>query len=49
MAWKAVAIGGLEPWEHPAEFDCTPYFDQLNGLEFKGVDEYEKDLDDEDG
>lgn len=45
MAWMADSIWDLEPWEEP--FDYAPYFQKLVELGFDGVQDYEKDLEDE--
>jgi hypothetical protein len=46
ISWMADAIWDLEPWNSD-EFDYRPYFKKLSELGFQGVEDYERDLDDE--
>jgi hypothetical protein len=47
IAWMADAIWDLESWECEGDFDYQPYFKKLTELGFEGINDYERDLDDE--
>lgn len=51
IPWMADAIWDLRPWETESEagdeFDYAPYYARLTALGFAGVEDVDRDLDDE--
>jgi len=47
IPWMADQIWDLNPWEGEGEFDYSAYFERLDQFGFKGMEDVQRDLDDE--